>query len=112
MVEISLSGSGEGPGWATAPGYSTAALRGSDKVRCDKFPGGLILSPFQRPIQVDSNRDLHRCDRRRLRTRRFPVATVGDTLSRPEDWCEILNLHATSSTAARRRLPKRAASTS
>jgi hypothetical protein len=26
MVEISLSGSGEGPGWATAPGYSTAAF--------------------------------------------------------------------------------------
>jgi len=26
MVEISLSGSGEGPGWVTAPGYSTAAL--------------------------------------------------------------------------------------
>ena len=24
MVEISSSGSGEGPGWATAPGYSTA----------------------------------------------------------------------------------------
>ena len=24
MVEISLSGSGEGPGWVTAPGYSTA----------------------------------------------------------------------------------------
>jgi toxin ParE1/3/4 len=24
MVEISLSGSGEGPGWATAPGFSTA----------------------------------------------------------------------------------------
>jgi para-nitrobenzyl esterase len=24
MVEISLSGSGEGPGWGTAPGYSTA----------------------------------------------------------------------------------------
>jgi hypothetical protein len=27
MVEISLSGSGEGPGWATAPGYSTAGNR-------------------------------------------------------------------------------------
>ena len=26
MVKISLSGSGEGPGWATAPGYSTAAF--------------------------------------------------------------------------------------
>jgi hypothetical protein len=26
MVAISLSGSGEGPGWATAPGYSTAAF--------------------------------------------------------------------------------------
>jgi hypothetical protein len=26
MVEISLSGSGEGSGWVTAPGYSTAAL--------------------------------------------------------------------------------------
>jgi hypothetical protein len=24
MVEISLYGSGEGPGWVTAPGYSTA----------------------------------------------------------------------------------------
>jgi len=32
MVEISLSGSGEGPGWATAPGYSTAAFSAtSDK---------------------------------------------------------------------------------
>ena len=27
MVEISLSGSGEGPGWATVPGYSTTAAR-------------------------------------------------------------------------------------
>ena len=26
MVETSLSGSGEGPGWATAPAYSTAAF--------------------------------------------------------------------------------------
>jgi len=26
MVEISLSGSGEGPGWVTAPGYSTGAF--------------------------------------------------------------------------------------
>ena len=26
MVEISSSGSGEGPGWVTAPGYSTAAF--------------------------------------------------------------------------------------
>ena len=26
MVEISLSGSGEGSGWVTAPGYSTAAF--------------------------------------------------------------------------------------
>jgi len=25
MVEISLSGSGEGPGWVTAPGYSTSS---------------------------------------------------------------------------------------
>ena len=27
MVEISLSASGEGPGWATAPGYSTTRRR-------------------------------------------------------------------------------------
>ncbi len=26
MVAISMSGSGEGPGWVTAPGYSTAGL--------------------------------------------------------------------------------------
>jgi hypothetical protein len=25
MVEISSSGSGEGPGWVTGPGYSTTA---------------------------------------------------------------------------------------
>jgi len=27
MVEISLSGSGEGPGWVTGRGYSTAAFQ-------------------------------------------------------------------------------------
>ena len=32
MVEISLSGSGEGPGWATAPGYSTRPFLGSDNT--------------------------------------------------------------------------------
>ena len=32
MVEISLSGSGEGPGWATAPGYSIAAFWGDVRV--------------------------------------------------------------------------------
>lgn len=33
MVEISLSRSGEGPGWATAPGYSTARVPArSEKV--------------------------------------------------------------------------------
>jgi hypothetical protein len=31
MVAISLSGSGEGPGWVTAPGYSTAGGPMSDK---------------------------------------------------------------------------------
>ena len=30
MVKISLSGSGEGPGWVTAPGYSTAPILTSD----------------------------------------------------------------------------------
>ena len=29
MVAISLSGSGEGPGWATAPGYSTTLFLGN-----------------------------------------------------------------------------------
>jgi len=33
MVEISLSGSGEGPGWATAPGYSTAAFSATSDRR-------------------------------------------------------------------------------
>jgi hypothetical protein len=35
MVEISLSGSGEGPGWVTAPGYSTAPF--------SKRPSGATL---------------------------------------------------------------------
>jgi len=33
MVEISLYGSGEGPGWVTAPGYSTSGFSRSNKVR-------------------------------------------------------------------------------
>ncbi len=43
MVEISLYGSGEGPGWVTAPGYSTApfSLRSDNVVgsagRCNIF---------------------------------------------------------------------------
>jgi hypothetical protein len=32
MVEISLSGSGEGPGWVTGRGYSTAAFQDSERV--------------------------------------------------------------------------------
>ena len=36
MVETSSSGSGEGPGWATAPGYSTAGFSGSDNGRSGK----------------------------------------------------------------------------
>jgi hypothetical protein len=31
MVEISMSGSGEGLGWATGPGYSTSHEWRSDK---------------------------------------------------------------------------------
>ncbi len=33
MVEISLSGSGEGPGWVTAPGYSTVILTRKRRLR-------------------------------------------------------------------------------
>lgn len=40
MVEISLSGSGEGPGWATAPGYSTRANGTSEKYRSVKLVFG------------------------------------------------------------------------
>ena len=49
MVEISLSGSGEGPGWVTAPGYSTAAFFECPITRdyvkqAEGFPGGYIVS--------------------------------------------------------------------
>ena len=43
MVEISLSGSGEGPGWATAPGYSTAGALRSRPVRINP-----TISPWGR----------------------------------------------------------------
>jgi len=40
MVEISLSGSGEGPGWVTGRGYSTAVVRETARVASasDKHP--------------------------------------------------------------------------
>jgi len=40
MVEISLYGSGEGPGWVTAPGYSTAGFLRSDNARSGNSQGG------------------------------------------------------------------------
>lgn len=34
-MEISMSGSGEGPGWATAPGYSTSGVCStSSSIKC------------------------------------------------------------------------------
>ncbi len=52
MVAISLSGSGEGPGWVTAPGYSTAAFSGSPvskpTVQLEPRPyGGLLPDTLQ-----------------------------------------------------------------
>jgi len=41
MVEISSSGSGEGPGWGTGPGYSTTA---SDHF--DSTARAALRSPF------------------------------------------------------------------
>jgi len=44
MVEISLSGSGEGPGWVTAPGYSTGPFSSLSAEY-----GGYVKSPGERP---------------------------------------------------------------
>ncbi len=54
MVKISLSGSGEGPGWVTAPGYSTGPFRavgagiglgmsGADEVRIPMIVNSQIV---------------------------------------------------------------------
>jgi hypothetical protein len=42
MVAISMSGSGEGPGWVTAPGYSTTAFSDSRPISSAyvQFPRG------------------------------------------------------------------------
>ena len=53
MVEISLSGSGEGPGWATAPGYSTAAFSAPPRLgalasRAQGARSGLVNPHFSR----------------------------------------------------------------
>jgi hypothetical protein len=53
MVEISLSGSGEGPGWATAPGYSTAGFRaGPRKI-------GLLSNGAERGDQAPAGGDFN-----------------------------------------------------
>jgi len=59
MVEISWSGSGEGSGWATAPGYSTAAFRSSrSSMRCS-LPAptrslGRPIDPLRSPLPSSS----------------------------------------------------------
>jgi len=50
MVEISSSGSGEGPGWVTAPGYSTAA----------KFPGPMTRYSVDTACQAERGASLRR----------------------------------------------------
>jgi hypothetical protein len=66
MVEISLSGSGEGSGWVTAPGYSTAAFPVEAQVwaRCRPSvlgrtsrtkPGGEQVGVKHRPRLLTDN---------------------------------------------------------
>jgi len=49
MVETSLSGSGEGPGWVTGRGYPTAVVPAKPRVflASDKHHKRLLLSPSQ-----------------------------------------------------------------
>jgi len=55
MVEISLYGSGEGPGWVTAPGYSTSQISSKRmsshlvKPSCSKKVKGLSIWSFPVP---------------------------------------------------------------
>ena len=63
------------------------------RTRYQSLQTELARSPFRRPIHVVSaasntaaSADIHAI-------LEFPFTTVRDTLSRPEDWCEILNLH-------------------
>jgi len=51
MVEISLYGSGEGPGWVTAPGYSTGPLSARGPItRCDVKQRSEGFRPRSGPI--------------------------------------------------------------
>ena len=58
MVEISLSGSGEGPGWATSRGYSTTNFK---DCSCHHFGTadkrvhhGIGQGPYESQEQVDA----------------------------------------------------------
>jgi hypothetical protein len=51
MVEISLSGSGEGPGWATAPGYSTAGFSATSGLPAVIYEAGGPLRFEQRVMK-------------------------------------------------------------
>ena len=65
MVEISLSGSGEGSGWVTAPGYSTAAFSAPPIVgvltsRPEGARSGPSVAPHRSvPLVVRLVRDRH-----------------------------------------------------
>ena len=49
MVEISLSGSGEGPGWVTAPGYSTTRRLGDHVLKPQLVLGRVRDHLYQAP---------------------------------------------------------------
>lgn len=52
MVAISLSESGEGPGWETAPGYSTAAFFAPPLTSILTTPPSWRISPFMGEIYL------------------------------------------------------------
>lgn len=69
--------------------YSPAALRAKYAASLYR----LSHSPFQRPLFLDSSESSESVTGDVYALLDYPLATVGQALSRPDNWCDILLLH-------------------
>ena len=63
------------------------------QARYVDMEGQLRRSTFQRPIELRSTETAAKATAEVYALVHFPFSTVNDTLSQPEDWCDILTLH-------------------
>ncbi|RLA11230.1 MAG: hypothetical protein DRQ60_10190 [Gammaproteobacteria bacterium] len=92
MVAISLSGSGEGPGWVTAPGYSTAPFSApSVSLYTDSTPNGRKTSIALAELGLDYELKWVKLDQKEQMTPEFLALNPNHKIPVLEDDGQVIS---------------------